>query len=192
MAGTSYRMFIHPAFGSEKCKVCFRFWHVRDNDVSTACNLKLVNHTTKVEPKISLQIFENTKAIKEGEELVYHRKVVTHAAPKEGKQQHHMQPLLEERSAKKQRHAEWTSIVDDLMYSYNFEILNVAHLCSDAEPFVRSGVRIVKMLVCAYSKTASFMAKFDYIDRKTENTSRDDARLALHSQLRESQIKYIF
>ena len=107
MAGTSYRMFIHPTFGSEKkYKVCPRFWHVRDNDVSTACNLKLVNHTTKVEPKISLQIFENTKAIHKGEELVYHREVVTHAAPKEGKQQHHMQPLLEERSAKKQRHAE--------------------------------------------------------------------------------------
>ena len=106
MPGTSYRLFIHPTLGSEKCKVCFRFWHVRDNDVSTACNLKLVNHTTKVEPKISLQIFENTKAIHKGEELVYHREVVTHAAPKEGKQQHHMQPLLEERSAKKQRHAE--------------------------------------------------------------------------------------
>ena len=105
MAGTSYRMFIHPTFGNEKkYKACPRFWHVRDNDVSTACNLKLVNHTTDVEPKITLQIFENTKAIKEGEALVYHRKVVTHAAPKAVEQQHHMQPLLEQKSsAKKQR-----------------------------------------------------------------------------------------
>ena len=63
MAGTSYRMFIHPAFGSEKCKVCFRFWHVRYSNVSTAIHLKLVNHTIKVEPKITLQIFENTKAM---------------------------------------------------------------------------------------------------------------------------------
>ena len=106
MAGTSYRMFIHPAVGGgEKCKVCPRFWHVRDNDVSTACSLKLVSHTTDVEPKITLQIFENTKAIKEGEELVYHRKVVTHAAQKAGQRQpdQHMKPLLEQRSAKKRR-----------------------------------------------------------------------------------------
>ena len=103
MPGTSYRLFIHPTFGHDKCKSCFRFWHVRDSDEATACNMKLVNHTTTDEPKITLQIFENTKALKKDEELVYYKKAAAVATPKAKTNKRHMEPLLEQRSAKKQR-----------------------------------------------------------------------------------------
>ena len=104
MDGTSYRMFINPTIGSEKGKVCPRFWHVRETSLSKHCNMKLVNYTTD-DAKLTLQILENTKSIKAGEEFVYYRKLVYYkkAGPKQTKNGPHMPPLLEQKVAKKQR-----------------------------------------------------------------------------------------
>ena len=102
IVGFPHRMFINPTYGSQNCKVCPRFWHVRYTDVSTDCNMKLVNYTTDDEPKLTLQILENTKAIKAGEELVYYRKALAVQSHKDKSE--HRPPLLEQKTyAKKQR-----------------------------------------------------------------------------------------